>query len=189
LDINPTFGVFFMAKYDQATRRKIVDEYLSGSGGFRELARRYDIGRSTLRRWVSGYRIHGDSGLRKKSSRYDADFKLHVLQYMRSNELSGQQVSVLFDLRDAGAIGKWQRLYDDGGYEALKPRLRSRRPTMTRAKPTSSKDPLRPSEERTHQELLDENEYLRAEVAYLKKLQELRREKALAAKQPKPRKS
>ena len=171
-----------MAKYDQATRRNIVDEYLSGSGGFRELAKRHGIGRSTLRRWVSGYRIHGDAGLRKKSSRYDADFKLHVLQYMRSNELSGQQVSVVFDLRDAGAIGKWQRLYDDGGYEALKPRPKGRRPTMTRAKPTPAEDPIRPAKERTHQELLEENEYLRAEVAYLKKLQELRREKALAAK-------
>jgi transposase len=189
LDTDPTFGVFFMAKYDQATRRKIVDEYLSGCGGFRELAKRHGIGRSTLRRWVFGYRVHGDAGLRKKSSSYDADFKLHVLQYMRSNELSGQQVSVLFDLRDAGAVGKWQRLYHDGGYEALKPRPKGRRPTMTRTKPTPSKDPSRPAEERTRQELLDENEYLRAEVAYLKKLQELRRQEALAAKQPKPRKS
>lgn len=178
-----------MAKYDQATRRKIVDEYLSGSGGFRELAKRHGIGRSTLRRWVAGYRIHGEAGLRKKCSHYDADFKLHVLQYMRSHELSRQQAGVLFDLRDTGAVGKWQRLYDDGGYEALKSRPKGRRPTMTQTKPIPSKDPSQPAEERTHQELLDENEYLRAEVAYLKKLQELRREKALAAKRPKPRKS
>ena len=178
-----------MAKYDQATRRKIVDEYLSGSGGFRELAKRYGIGRSTLRRWVAGYRIHGEAGLRKKCSCFDADFKLHVLQYMRSHELSGQQVSVLFDLRDAGAVGRWQRLYHDGGYEALKPRPKGRRPIMSRTKPIPLKDPSQPAEERTLQELLDENEYLRAEVAYLKKLQELRREKALAAKQPKRRKS
>ena len=60
---------------------------------------------------------------------------------------------------------------------------------MSRTKPIPLKDPSQPAEERTLQELLDENEYLRAEVAYLKKLQELRREKALAAKQPKRRKS
>jgi transposase len=189
LDTDPTFGVFFMTKYDEATRCRIVEAYLAGSGGTKDLAKRHGVGRSTLRRWIAAYQAHGERGLGKKHSVYDAEFKLRVLQYMRSNELSGQQVSAIFDLRDATAISRWERQYHQGGYEALKPRPKGRRPKMPDAKPTPTQDANRPTDERSRQELLDENEYLRAEVAYLKKLQELRRAQALAAKRPKPRKS
>lgn len=105
---------------------------------------------------------------------------------MQDNQLSGQQVSARFDLRDSGAIGRWERQYDEGGCEALRPRPKGRPSQMPNTKPVPSKDINPSTDNRSRQELLDENEFLRAEVAYLKKLQALRREKALAAKQPRP---
>lgn len=178
-----------MTKYSEDLRRQIVDRYLSGDGGTEALAKEYGVGRGPLRRWIAAYRVHGQQGLSKKHSSYDASFKLQVLKRMWRDDLSYAQASALFDLRQAGALSRWERQYHEGGYEALKPRPKGRRPKMPEAKPTSTQDTPRPTDERTRQELLDENEYLRAEVAFLKKLQELRREKALAAKPPKQRKS
>jgi len=191
LDVNPTFGVFFMTKYSEDLRRQIVDRYLSGNGGTKALAVEYGVGRAVLRRWIAAFRAHGQQGLRKKYSTYSALFKLRVLEHMWRNGLSHAQVSAVFDLRGGSGVSRWERQYHEGGYVALEPRPRGRRPKMPEAKPTptSVQDTTGSTDERTRQELLDENEYLRAEVAYLKKLQELRREKALAAKQPKRRKS
>ncbi|PLP96295.1 helix-turn-helix domain-containing protein, partial [Cupriavidus pauculus] len=31
MDIDPTFGVFFMTKYDEALKRQVVREHLSGT--------------------------------------------------------------------------------------------------------------------------------------------------------------
>lgn len=178
-----------MTKYDEALRRQIVQEYLTERVGTRDLAKRHGVGRSTLKRWIAGYKVHGDRGLRQKHSTYDAEFKLQVLQYMWDNELSGQQVCAHFDLRDAGSIRRWERQYDEGGYEALKPRPKGRRTQIPDTKPMPPREVNHSTDNRSRQELLDENEYLRAEVAYLKKLQELRRKEALAAKRPKPPKS
>jgi len=189
LDVNPTFGVFFMTKYSEDLRRQIVDRYLAGDGGTESLAKEYGVGRGPLRRWIAAYRQHGQQGLSGKHSSYSAAFKLQVLERMWRDELSYAQASALFDLRQAGALSRWERQYHEGGYVALEPRPKGRRPKMPEAKPTSAQQAIGPTDERTRQELLDENEYLRAEVAYLKKLQELRREQALAAKQPKRRKS
>lgn len=76
-----------------------------------------------------------------------------------------------------------QRLYHEGGVEALKPKPRGRQEEMKLPQP-----PVLAAQQtadmRTAQELRQENEYLRAEVAYLKKLDALVRAKKLAA-QPK----
>jgi transposase len=189
LDVNLTFGVFFMTKYNEAIRRQIVDEYFTGSSGYKSVAKKWGIGPTTLRRWIYGYRVHGQQGLSKKHSIYSADFKLQVLKRMWRDELSYAQVSAMFNLRESSGVSRWERQYHEGGYDALKPRPKGRRPKMPDIKPISNQDAARAPDERTRQELLDENEYLRAEVAYLKKLQELRREKALAAKPAKQRKS
>ncbi len=65
-----------------------------------------------LRRWVASYRAHGRAGLRKKFSRYDAQFKMMVLQRMWRDGLSHREVIALFDIRNAGIVGQWERLLD-----------------------------------------------------------------------------
>jgi len=108
---------------------------------------------------------------------------------MWRNALSYGQVSAVFDLRGRGSVGRWERQYHGGGFDALQPRPKGRRPTMPNTKPIAAADAAQPADERSRDELLRENEYLRAEVAYLKKLDELLRKKTRATAQPKPRKS
>ena len=174
-----------MARYDEKFKKAVVKAYLSGPSGYRALEGRYGVDQSTIRRWVDVYRRHGDAGLHKKFSHYSARFKLSVLKRMWRQELSYSQVVVLFDLRGGtGVVSNWERQYHEGGLDALEPKPRGRPKKMKPPEPP--KVAVRPEDTRTLEELRKENEYLRAEVAYLKKLYALVRAQRLAA--PKKRK-
>ena len=171
-----------MARYDERFKQQVVQEYLTGIGGYRALGTKHGIDQAMVRLWVDKYRQHGDVGLRRKSSRYSAQFKLAVLQQMWQEELSYRQVVTLFDLRGGtGVISGWERLYHEGGLEALQPKPRGRPKDM---KPSQTPEPVtqQAPQARTSEELRKENEYLRAEVAYLKKLDALVRAKKQAAR-------
>lgn len=170
-----------MAKYDERFKLKVVKQYLSGAAGAGRVAQEHGLSRSVLQRWVSAYREHGRAGLSKKYSIYDARFKLDVLRRMWRDELSYNQVAALYDIRHPPRVGIWERQYHAGGLGALAPKLRGRPKRMPTAKP-----PIKPAAQgndtRTVEELRKENEYLRAEVAYLKKLDALIQAKKAAAR-------
>ena len=169
-----------MTKYDEEFKRRVVHAYLSGDRGYRALSLAYGVDRSKIRVWVENYRQHGDAGLRKKYSRYSADFKRSVLKRMWQEGLSCRQVLTLFDIRGgASVITRWERQYHEGGLEALKPKPIGR--PMKMRIPELSKRQEPPEETRTLEQLRKENEYLRAEVAYLKKLDALVRAKQQSA--------
>ena len=175
-----------MAKYDESFKLEIVQKYLAGNVGHKALAQQAGMGASQLRRWIAAYQEHGIKGLRKKFSHYSAEFKLNVLEQVKRQQLSDTQAAVLFDLRGGGAVvSQWRRQYDEGGAQALHPQPRGRPAKMTKPKLTSV------ALEQTHDThtvdtLRKENEALRAEVAYLKKLDALVRANRQAA--PKGRK-
>nr|WP_226951735.1 IS3 family transposase [Ralstonia pseudosolanacearum] len=168
-----------MAKYEEAFKRQVVQEYLRGAVGTAGLSQKYGIGRSVIRRWINVWQRHGKSGLRKKHEAYSAEFKLTVLQRMWRDELSYQQVSAVFDLREAGGVSRWDRQYHEGGFDALQPRRKGGAPIMSQSKQDPQPAAQPAQDERSREDLLKENECLRAEVAYLKKLDAL-----LRAKQP-----
>jgi transposase len=184
LDTDPTFGVFFMTKHSEQLKLEMVKQYLAGASGARTLAQRYGVGYSVLRRWIAAYEQHGRDGLRKKSSHYDAQFKMSVLTHMWRKELSYQQATAVFDIRSPTCIAKWERQYHDGGMDALAPRPRGRPKTMTHPVPEKPTEDS-PPDERTREQLLKENQYLRAEVAYLKKLDALLQAKKQGAQKKK----
>jgi transposase len=162
-----------MSKYTEQFKHKVVQEYLSGGGGYKALSQRHSIAnRSSIERWVMAYRLHGEAGLsKKKRRRYDADFKLSVLQHMWENRFSITQTAAQFDIRRHSTVGDWERAYREGGVEALTPAPTRRVkkipiPTTTPAVPAGA-------DTRSREELLAELAHLRMEVAYLKKLDAL----------------
>lgn len=161
-----------MSKYSQQFKLKVVQQYLTGSIGFHALAQEHGLRHSMIQRWVGFFRHHGLDGLRKKSSQYDASFKLSVLQHMWANELSHGETAVQFNIRHPAAVGMWERCYHAGGIDALISRPRGRPKTMPSPidKPSS---PVPEESERTREELVAEVNQLRMEVAYLKKLRAL----------------
>ena len=169
-----------MAKYDEKFKHAVVQGYLSGAGGYKALGAKYGVPDSVVRHWVGRYRQHGDAGLSKKFSHYDSKFKLMVLQVMWSQELSYTEAAVMFDLRGGSwVVAGWERKYHSGGIDALEPKARGR-PKQMKPPPPQMPSQVQASDTRTAEQLRQENEYLRAEVAYLKKLDALVRAKKQA---------
>lgn len=162
-----------MTKYDEQFKLRVVQDYLgAGSDGLRAVAQRHGIpSHFMVRKWVLAFQLHGDVGQGRKRREYSAEFKLSVLRHMWDNQLSMLQTAVKFDIRDHGMVGRWEHAYRDGGVEALAPRPKGQFNPM--ASPTS--EPHRPADDdkRTREQLLDEIQQLRMELAYTKKLQAL----------------
>ncbi len=177
-----------MAKYSESLKLEVVQKYQAAGLGYAALAKLFGINATVVRRWVEHFREHGLDGVRKKHSDYfSAEFKLKVLRQAERRELSNRQAAALFDLRGGGAVvAKWRRQYDEGGAQALHPKPRGR-PPMKPPKPKAAPAaPAKADDQRTLEELREENELLRTEVAYLKKLDALVRARPPAA--PKGRK-
>src|SRR5690606_21342715 len=159
-----------MAKYETEFKLKVVKSFLAGDGGAKLLARRWSVPEEKIRTWVSHYRRHGIDGLRPKRGSYSALFKLQVLSHQAQEHLSSRQVAAIYDIRNPNQIVVWRRKLDTGGVAALENWTRgcpSMKPIRCLTEPpsTGTMDSTRA--------LRDENERLRAEVAYLKKLHAL----------------
>ena len=177
-------GCFFMSRHDARFKRSVVKDFLSGKGSSsREVARRHGVDHSTVRKWVAAWQAHGEAAFRKKYSHYDARFKLKVLQFMQTENLSCRETAAVFDIRNPAIIGIWKRQYDSGGIQALQPRPRRRPVKQPKASPPPN--PTSPDEARTKEELLEELNYLRMENAYLKKLDALIRSESPKAQRKK----
>ena len=162
-----------MSKYTEQFKFVVVQQYLSGTAGFKSVALSHNLPYSTVRKWVSLYQAHGMEGLAKKFSHYSAEFKLSVLQRMWDEELSYGQVAATFNIRNAGCLSQWERCYHSGGLDALAPRERGRPKNMPLPPNTEPPECLPDPAGRTHDELVAEVNQLRMEVAYLKKLEAL----------------
>lgn len=167
-----------MKKFQTEFKLEVVKSFLAGEGGAKLLARRWSLPEEKIRSWVSHYRLHGIDGLRPKRSAYSAQFKLQVLSHQAREQLSSRHVAAVYDIRNPNQVVVWRRKLDEGGVEALGSKKQGR-PNM---KP-ERRCPAPPSPVITDsaQALREENGRLRAEVAYLKKLQALIREKRSAA--------
>jgi transposase len=160
-----------VSKYSSELKLEVVRAYIDGGIGSRALGNKYLIDHHKIRQWAKLYKIHGSEGLTKKFSNYPAAFKLKVLRRMWEGRLSFSETAAIFNIRNPWCLSGWERLYREGGIEALKPRQRGRRKAMVdpKVKPPPKGENDRPSRE----ELLAELSQLRMENAYLKKLNAL----------------
>ena len=171
-----------MSKHSEQFKFQIVQQYLDGFKSYDSIATEHGIKKSMLRLWVRLYRAHGLFGLCKKYTYYSAEFKLTVLQQMRKHALSHREVAAKFNIRSMGCISKWANSYHHGGIEALAPRIRGKpkaspmttfAPQPTESPSSVSTDLPASTQLLSLENLQSEVDYLRMEVAYLKKLQAL----------------
>jgi transposase len=175
-----------MSRHSACFRRSVVDCYLGGEESYASAGALHGVDAATVRKWVGAFRAHGDGGLSSKYGRYDAAFKLSVLERMWEAGLSYRQTAALFNIRNAGCLAGWEKRYHAGGTEALAPYPRGRPRSMPKPpKPPAPEAPVAAEDEaKSREELLAELRYLRMENAYLKKLEALTQGHA-----PKKRKS
>ena len=155
-----------MAKYSPKFKLKIVTEYLQGTLGYRSLAKKYQIpSPSQIETWVRQYNQEGKNGWQPKEKQaYTGEFKLNVLNDMKTTGASYSQTAIHFGLSEIGTIANWKADFLKDGAEAFfKSKGRPQNP-MTKLK--ASKQPKTLTRE---QQLEEELKLLRIENEYLKK--------------------
>lgn len=161
-----------MVKFSSEYRAKVVFEYLNGGGGTVELAKKYGIGsRQTILNWVNQFKKYGANAFEIRSHKYDYDgnYKLKVLEWMRSNRASLPETALHFNISSPSTIWVWNRKLEKEGVEALF-KQRGRQKQMT----ANHDDHQEKNEESSELEKLKrENRLLRIENEYLKKLRAL----------------
>ena len=172
-----------MVVYETKFKLKVVESFLAGEGGAKLLARRWSVPEEKIRTWVSHYRVHGIAGLQPKRSTYTTCFKLRVLSHQDREMISSRQVAAIYDIRNPNQVAVWRRAFERGGAAALEGRKQAHQMNADKS------DPPPPDTDsiRSNRALREEVERLRAEVAYLKKLEALvRANRQAARKERKP---
>ena len=126
------WGFSFMSKYSSAFKLKVVKAYLKSHRGIRVNALQYQVPEKSLRGWVARFEAHGPEALKKSFTHRTTAFKLLVLEYMSTHQLSIAQTAAHFNIPSPSTIGVWLKLYNQGGATALKPKSKRRTPMSCR---------------------------------------------------------
>jgi transposase len=172
-------------KYSEKTKLSATKDYCTGHDGLKRVAERHGVDVSSLRKWIAAYQVHGEEGLRRRTSciRYSVEFKRAVVNRMRKEGLSFRQVAALSNVRNFNIIAVWEQQYDDGSLAAG--RSRPATSTVRMPKTPISKMKLAADADRSRADLLAEVKQLRMENEYLKKLDALVQANTNAARQKK----
>lgn len=166
----------------------IIEQYQNGKGPS-YLSRKYNIPTYTIKNWIQLYNTHGFQVFTKSMSKtkYDAEFKLRVLEYRQEKGLTYEETADIFDIKHGSTIANWQRAYDTEGIEGLsRPigRACKVKPEEVKIVEKEKKKEignesvkLDKSERDELKRLRKENELLLAENLYLKKLRALTQSK------------
>ena len=180
-----------MAKYSYELKKKVVQAYLNGEGGYTYLAEKYGVkNKQQVFNWVHSYNELGTDGLirSRKNNNYSFQFKLYVVELYLSSEVSYRELALSQVINNPSLIARWVNDFRIAGPDALRPKKKGRKKTLDISevkkisKATEEKS-VDTSAEHV-KELEDELLKLRIENAYLKELRRLRlEEEALLKKQ------
>jgi len=162
-------------QYSESFKLEVVNYLLAGHSVLQAMEK-FSVDRSSAKKWLSAYEIHGVEGLRIKQhspNRYTGEFKINVIEYKLLHHLSIRQATAYFNIPSSRSIALWERKYLEGGAEALMVETRGSGSLRTGVmKGKKAKFPVKKDES-----LEEENKRLRMENEYLKKLNALIQEK------------
>ena len=172
-----------MSKYSFEFKKKVVNAYINGEGGYNYLSEVYGIpSQSNIEKWVHNYQIFGDDELLRprKNENYSLEKKLSVVELYLSSEISYQDLALQEGITNPSMIANWVNRFRVAGPDALRPRKKGRRRTLDKPVKTTQNKPDKEATVDTSvehvKELEDELLKLRIENAFLKELRRLRLE-------------
>ena len=159
-------------RYDLDFKMQVIAYYRQGHTGL-ATSEKFKVDSKLVQKWVKQYQSGGIDAIRPKTSKakYSSEFKHHVITTMLKEGLSQSEVALTFNISSPALISHWHKVYRQQGMSGLitKPKGRT-----AMSKPFITD---KPDDEKTPAELKRELEYLRAENAYLKKLDALLKQK------------
>ncbi|RCW62126.1 transposase-like protein [Saliterribacillus persicus] len=161
--------------YTKEVKRSAVLDYLSGEYSLREITRKYEISdQSVLRLWINKYNSHrelkdtskGRTSSMTKGRKTTWEERIQIVLDCLGNGKDYQEAANTYNV-SYQQVYQWVKKYEDGGDEALKD------------KRGHKKDEAELTQEEKNnlqmKKLERENERLRAENLFLKKLEEIER--------------
>ena len=176
-------------KYSIRQKELAVRSILAGHKSITGAAQELGCMRSAVKRWMAQYREHGVKGFGIRHGSYEGAFKLMVVRHYLKKELSLNQTACYFNVPNESVILGWLKIYKLYGAGGLLKENRGRKRSPMAKKPRKKEQVSSDPAAEKLSALQRENEYLRAENAFLKKLEALvQQEKAAKAqaRQQKP---
>lgn len=159
-------------KYNYEFRLQCVEAILKAGQSVSAVSKEKGVDRANLRLWVGFYQQYGKSGLMPRGKRiYDVAFKLEVLESIDKEGLFLRGACFRFNIPSESVIINWRKAYESKGQSGLVPQPKGRPKNMSQPIKRKKKKSAKPLTR--EEELLIENEYLRAENELLKKLHAL----------------
>ena len=165
-------GAVFMSKYSYEQKLEVVLKVIEEGYGQKLAGSLIGACRGDVQKWVKLYQEHGAEGLRMKKGVYDGEFKISVIEYMHANHISVREAAAKFGIPGHATVCKWERIFYEEGREALFRDNRGCKGMPKKRSPGKSK-----LDKKVEEDLIAENQRLKMENAYLKKLQALVQER------------
>lgn len=166
------FGGLIMKKYSDEFRVLAVNKVLE-IGNIKRAAQELGTNKAILRTWLAHYNAGGIEQLLHKNNTYTSEFKQTVIEYRRRYRLSLVQTIAHFKIPSFSLVLSWEKKYAEEGLIGLLPKAKGRTAKMQKGTKSEINKENKAKEVTREQELEAENEQLRMENAYLKKLNAL----------------
>lgn len=172
--INPKYN----KSYSKEFKEKIVIEYLSGDYSQRDLVKKYGLSSKNLvHRWVKRYNSHrrlksSGKGMKKsmtKGRKTTWKERIDIVLFCLKNDFDYTKAAEKYEV-SYQQVYLWVKKYKAQGVEALKDRRGRKKPEEELTEQDKLKIKMK--------EIEAENERLKAENAFLKKLEELERRRS-----------
>jgi transposase len=170
---------------------EVVKAYKNGEGGYSYLAKKFDVASNReVRNWVDNYKEFGKEGLlrKRKNVKYTLDFKLEVVEYYLTTEISYKDLALKLGIYNPALIASWVSKFRKDGVEGLSkpkgrpPKMKPKEEKEQIIENTDSYTNVSVSESEHIKELEKQVRYLQIENAYLKELRRLRLEETRETK-------
>ncbi|OOF65688.1 transposase [Rodentibacter sp. Ppn85] len=95
-----------MTKYNQLFKQQVFEFYLQHHKNRSLTRRHFQLAETTLVRWVRQYNHNGIKGLAVlgKKQTYSPDFKLKVVQAVKTGQFSAEYASLHFGIANSGTL-------------------------------------------------------------------------------------
>lgn len=144
--------------------------YLEGTEDGGTIAKSVGIDSRELYQWIKRYEFLGEKAFEKRYTSYSSEYKLDVLHYMNKQGTSIRETAALFNIPSCETLRKWKVAYETGGLDALQSKKKGRT-SMEKKKTNTTKE--KSVVVGSIEALQAENDCLRMENTYLKKLNTL----------------
>ena len=91
-----------------------VEEYLSGKGSCKSIARAYGIGYKTLRNWIYKYRELGTEAFAEMegNKKYSKEFKIYCVEAVLRGEGSVDAIISKYNISSRSVLQRWIKKYN-----------------------------------------------------------------------------